>query len=57
MENYVELIIQFWPLIYLIVTLIICVVFEIDPISAILWILFPIIFPIIWIKRWIKNSK
>lgn len=43
-------------LIYLIITLVICVVFKYEPVGAILWILFPIIYPIIWLKKWLKNN-
>lgn len=56
MENYIEIIPQLTILGYLIITLALCVIFEMEPVGAILWILFPIIFPIIWVRRWLKNN-
>lgn len=38
---------------YLLITLIICAVFDTEPIGAILWGLYPIIFPIIWLRRFV----
>jgi len=57
MEENAEFIAQFIMLVYLVITLIICLVFDYEPIKAAFWILFPVIFIMTWISTAIKQLK